>query len=89
MEEAGVTTPEERAEFIEKAEARLKAQLAAELKAVENEMDEEKEQAMAAVADLVNALDKQLIEEGVDDEVQRYQIIMKKLEEEEERLLAS
>ena len=44
---------------------------------------------MAAVADLVNALDKQLIEEGVDDEVQRYQMIMKKLQEEEERLLAS
>ena len=40
MEEAGVKTPEERDEFIQKAEARLKDQLAAEMKAVESEMDE-------------------------------------------------
>ena len=85
MKEAGVTTQKEREEFIERAEAQLKE----EMKVVEEVIDEEKEQALAAVADLINALEKLLIEEGIEDEVARWQIIMKKLEEEEERLLAN
>lgn len=56
--------------------------------AVEEEIDEEKEAAMAAVADLINAFEQQLIEQGIEDEVLRWQMIMKRLGEEEERLLA-
>ena len=56
--------------------------------AVEEEIDEEKDAAMAAVADLINAFEQQLIEQGIEDEVLRWQMIMKRLGEEEERLLA-
>ena len=86
MKEAGVTTQEEREEFIAKAEANLKVQL--DEMAVEEEIDEEKDAAMAAVADLINAFEQQLIEQGIEDEVLRWQMIMKRLGEEEERLLA-
>jgi len=43
---------------------------------------------MSAVVDLITQLEKKLIEDGVDDEVLRYQMIMKSLKDEEERLLA-
>ena len=50
-------------------------------------MVEEKEQAMAAVTELVSQLDKQLQDDGIEDEVTRYQMIMEHLQKEEERLL--
>jgi len=55
---------------------------------IDEEIDEEKEAAMSAVVDLITQLEKKLIEDGVDDEVLRYQMIMKSLKDEEERLLA-
>ena len=58
MDDAGLKTPEERAEFIVKAEAELKTQLEAEMEQVEQQLQDEKEQAMAAVTELVSQLDK-------------------------------
>ena len=55
---------------------------------IDEEIDEEKEAAMSAVVDLITQLEQKLIEDGVDDEVLRYQMIMKSLKDEEERLLA-
>ena len=42
---------------------------------------------MAAVTELVSQLDKQLQDDGIEDEFTRYQIIMEHLQKEEERLL--
>ena len=42
---------------------------------------------MAAVTELVSQLDKQLQDDGIEDEVARYQMIMEHLQKEEERLL--
>ena len=42
---------------------------------------------MAAVTELVSQLDKQLQDDGIEDEVSRYQMIMEHLQKEEERLL--
>ena len=86
MAEAGIDNDEDRTAFIEKAELNLKMQL--EWMKIDEEIDDEKEAAMSAVVDLITQIEQKLIEDGVDDEVLRYQMIMKQLKEEEERLLA-